>query len=52
MLHVLDSKQAQFLQLAGLTLINEVGSLKRCAAERATIVTLNGESPLRNKVQE
>ena len=50
MLHVLDSKQAQLLQLAGLALIDKISSLKRCATERATIVALNGESPFRNKV--
>ena len=50
MLQVLDSKKTQFLQFAGLSLIDKVSCLKRCAADRATIVTLNGESPLRNKV--
>ena len=50
MLHVIDSEQSQFLQLAGLSMIDKAGSLKRCATERATVIALNGECSLRNQV--
>ena len=50
MFHITDCKQAQFLQLTSLSLIDEVSSLERRTAERAAIIALDGKSPVKNKV--
>ena len=48
--HVFFGKQAQFAQLAVLSFINKVSRMELCSAERASVVTLYGESTFRNQV--
>ena len=48
--HVGIGEQAQFLELACLSLVHEVGRLEGCAAEWATVVALEGEGAIGNEM--